>query len=231
METDKRVPVRLLSDARTGAIVTVSDEESREYRGRVVRLEGEEALIRIFQELDFPSESPLEITLLQAIPKRERMELIIQKATELGVREIIPCTSARSVTPGGIGSGQDKSHRWPAIAGRAVAQCRRRLVPLVAPCRDFSDGIDGLSDREGVKLLLYEKERSVCLGDLGKGLLRETPLRVVIACGPEGGFTDGEIVFARERGFVPVRLGGRTLRCETAALTAIAIIQYIWGDL
>ena len=157
--------------------------------------------------------------------------MIIQKATELGVQEIIPCTSGRSITPGGTGLGQDKSHRWPQVARRAVAQCRRRVAPLVAPCRSLTDALDGFSACEGMKLILFEKERAMRLTDLGRQRRREKPGRVVIACGPEGGFTDEEIFFARAKGFVPVRLGGRVLRCETAALAAIAIIQHEWGDL
>ena len=147
METDKRVPSRLLSQRRKGAIVTVEDDDGREYRGRIVRLDGAEAEIRVFEELPFRSESPLDIVLLQAVPKRERMEFIIQKATELGVKAILPCVSERSVA-GGEPNTQDKSHRWPAIARRAVEQCRRRLVPPVAPCRAFGDAICGMAGME-----------------------------------------------------------------------------------
>jgi 16S rRNA (uracil1498-N3)-methyltransferase len=229
METEVTLPVACLSRARAGAIVTVRGEEGREYRGRVLQVAAGTALVRIFEELDFPSESPLSITLLQVVPKKERMELIIQKATELGVSEIIPCTSARSVMPGAEGKTEDKSHRWPAIVQRAVEQCRRRVAPSVSPCRAFPEAVDALAPCGGLKLLLYEKEQVVRL----KGLAASTERarRVVMACGPEGGFTDEEVRFARERGFVPVRLGGRVLRCETAALAALSVIQYQWGDL
>lgn len=223
------LPVTGLSATRPGAIVTVRGEAGREYRGRVVRVTGETALVRLFEELDFPSESPLSLTLLQAVPKKERMELIIQKATELGVSAIIPCASARSVGPGAVGKAEDKSHRWPAIVQRAVEQCRRRVPPSVSPCRAFPEAVDSLALCDGLKLLLYEKEQVVRLKELAASM--EPAKRVVMACGPEGGFTDEEVSFARERGFVPVRLGGRVLRCETAALAALAIIQYQWGDL
>jgi 16S rRNA (uracil1498-N3)-methyltransferase len=229
METEKALPVTRLSATRAGAIVTVKGEEGREYRGRVVEVAGETALVRIFEELDFPSESPLPITLLQALPKKERMELIIQKATELGVSEIIPCVSARSATPGAAGKAEDKSHRWPAVVQRAVEQCRRRVAPSVSPCRAFPEAVESLALCDGLKLLLYEKERVVRLKGLAASM--ERAKRVVMACGPEGGFTDEEVRFARERGFLPVRLGGRILRCETAALAALSIIQYQWGDL
>ena len=228
-EIDMAVPAASLSAQRAGAIVTVRGEGGGEYRARIVRVAGERALVRIFEELHFPSESPLSITLLQALPKKERMELIIQKATELGVSEIVPCVSERSVVLGDVGSAEDKSHRWPAIARRAVEQCRRRVAPSLSPCLTFREAVESAGCGEGLKLLLHEKEQVVRLRSLGASV---GPVgRVVITCGPEGGFTDEEVGFARERGFVAVRLGGRVLRCETAVLAALAVIQYQWGDL
>ena len=157
METDRRVPLSLLSETRRGAIVTV-EGEGGEYRGRIVRIDGEEAEIRVFEELPFGSESPLHIILIQAVPKKERMELIIQKATELGAAAVFPCTSERSVARE-AGGGQDKSHRWQAVARRAVEQCRRRIVPHVAPWRTFEEVVSDAAACGGLKLILYEKER------------------------------------------------------------------------
>lgn len=131
----------------------------------------------------------------------------------------------------GAPRGQDKSHRWQAVARRAVDQCRRRLVPPVAPCRGFADVVCGPAAGNSLKLVLYEKERTTRL----KNLLERPPdlraKRVVIACGPEGGFTDDEVKTAVKNGFIPVSLGGRVLRCETAALAALSIVQHEWGDL
>lgn len=102
-------------------------------------------------------------------------------------------------------------------------------MPTIALTLSFVDAIDEASGLDALKLILYEKEGRVRLRDLaGEG---ERPGRVVIACGPEGGFTEDEVQAARERAFVPVSLGGRVLRCETAALASLAIIQYVWGDL
>jgi len=232
METYRRVPTALLPESRRGAIVTVKGEDGREYRGRIVRTEGEEAEVRVFEEIPLGSESPLDIVLVQAIPKKERMEMIIQKATELGVKEILPCRSEKSMVQGEPDSqAQDKSHRWPAIAKRAVEQCRRRVVPRTGPSRCLEDVLGELACRQATKLVLYEKEQTMRLKDLLAGPRKEGPATVVIACGPEGGFTRAEIATARSRGFIPVSLGGRVLRCETAALAAIAILQHVWGDL
>ncbi len=230
MEDDITLPASLVSLRRVGAIITVAGKDGKEYRGRITDMEGNIARIRIFEELPLPSESPLAITLLQALPKKERMESIIRKATELGVKEIIPCTSRRSIAIAkGEGMGQDKSHRWPDVARKAVEQCRRRTIPRVFECMDLEQAIAMKAENGGVKLVLYEKEKQVSL----KSVLTNvgTADEVTLACGPEGGFAEEEISFARDNGFVAVRLGGRIMRCETAAISALSIIQYSLGDL
>ena len=228
METDLIVPFSDLSERRVGAIVTIKGPNGAECRGRLVRIDGETALVRAFEELTFPSESPLSVILVQAIPKREKMALIVQKATELGVDRIIPCLSSRSAISQEEG-GEDKSHRWPEIARRAKEQCRRRIVPVVSPQSGFSAAIESVCRASALKLILYEKERIGRLKDIAAA--NEKPDSVVVACGPEGGFTDEEVSFAAGKGFIPVRLGGRIMRSETAALAALSIIQYAWGDL
>lgn len=230
MESDILVPASLVSHQRIGAIVTVAGKDGREYRGRIVELKGEATRVRIFEELPLPTESSLAISLLQALPKKERMESIIRKATELGVQEIFPCTSERSVAISkGEEKGQDKSHRWTEIARKAVEQCRRRVVPLVFDRMELRQAMALTARNGGVKLVLYEKENQASL----KSFLTPTGRadRVTLACGPEGGFTEEEISFARENGFAAVRLGGRIMRCETAVISALSIIQYALGDL
>jgi 16S rRNA (uracil1498-N3)-methyltransferase len=228
VETDLPFPKADLSSSRIGAIVTIKGPGGSEYRGRLVKIDGESALVRVFEELAMPAEPRLCITLVQAIPKKEKMAFIVQKATELGVNRILPCLSARSAVPG-EGGDQDKSHRWPDIARRAMEQCRRRVVPIVSPQSDLAGAIESFSGVTALKLILYEKERAGRLKDMAAA--KEKPDSIVIVCGPEGGFTDREVAFATAKGFDPVRLGGRILRCETAALAALSIVQYEWGDL
>ncbi len=228
METDLSFPKASLSSSRIGAIVTIEGPGGSEYRGRLVRVDGDIAVVRVFEELTLPAESCLGITLVQAIPKKEKMGFIVQKATELGVNRILPCLSARSAIPE-EGEDQDKSHRWPHIARRAMEQCRRRAVPIVSPQSDFAGAIESFSGVTALKLILYEKERAGRLKEIAA--TKKKPDSVVIVCGPEGGFTGQEAAFAAAKGFNPVRLGGRILRCETAALAALSIVQYEWGDL
>ena len=222
---DIELPAGNLSHRRIGSIVTV-EVQGVEYRARIVDLHHERATLHLFQELSRPSEANLAITLIQALPKKEKMELIIQKSTELGVTAILPCTSAKSISLSEKIKDQDKTHRWSAIAAKAVEQSRRRLVPRIEECTDLTAALNGASGVE-LKLMLYEKELALDLHALADRDIAS----VAIAAGPEGGFTEDEVALAREYGYVPVRLGGRILRCETASIAALSIVQFLWGDL
>jgi 16S rRNA (uracil1498-N3)-methyltransferase len=228
-ETDVLVSRDCLVSDRIGAIVTVVTPEGLEWRGRIVRTEGDYALVRLFERLFLSTESNLHITLVQALTKKEKMSFIIQKATELGVNRICPCVSSKGVGQGGSGRAQDKSHRWIDVAGRAVNQCRRRTIPVISQVAGFEDTIASFSDHEALRMILYEKEHDTRIKDVA--LKRPRPPSVVLACGPEGGFTYDEVRLAACNGFLPVSLGGRLLRCETAALASLAVVQHLWGDL
>ena len=225
LPSDIELPISSLSHCRVGAIVTVQ-AEGVEYRARIVGIAKGKATLHLFERLPQPSESCLAITLVQALPKKERMELIIQKATELGVTTILPCISAKSITLSERETSQSKAHRWTAITAKAVEQSRRRLTPHIAECVDLAVALEKASEAE-LKLILYEKEVELDL----HGLVDKTVNSLAIAAGPEGGFTEDEVILARKYGYVPVRLGGRILRCETASISALSIAQFLWGDL
>jgi 16S rRNA (uracil1498-N3)-methyltransferase len=210
---------------RTGSIVTLTDSEGKMFRGRVLRLSKEDASILIFESFPFPTESSLEIILLQALPEKERMELIIQKTTELGVSAILPFTSKRSISLGEREAKQKKSHRWQYIAIKAVQQSRRAKVPWVGECRSFNEVLEDCRG-SGLKIVLWEKE-----GKNLREVLRQNQIqRIYIMVGSEGGFKEEEVKSAREQGFIPIKLGQRILRTETAAITIVGILQYELGD-
>ena len=216
----------LFQGGRVGSILTVTDSGGKDFRGRVLSLSDRKASLRIFEVFLSSTESSVEIILLQALPEKERMELIIQKATELGVSAIVPFKSKRSISLEERDAKQKKSHRWQEIANKAVQQSRRGKVPKVEIYRSFEEALE-FSRGEGLKLLLWEKE-----GEPLKKILRPHLRQKIYAMvGPEGGFTDGEVKFAREKGFVPIKLGQRILRTETAAITLVGILQYELGDL
>jgi len=211
---------------RMGSLVTLTDAEGNDFRGRVRRLSKAEAAIFIFDVFPSPTESSLEVILVQALPEKERMELIIQKATELGVLAILPFQSERSISLEEREAKQKKAHRWQHIAIKAVQQSRRARVPFVAECRPFQEVLENLAE-DGLKVLLWEKG-----GENLKNVLRRHPAQKIYAMvGPEGGFTEKEVKSAKGKGFVPVKLGQRILRTETAAVSLIAILQYELGDL
>jgi 16S rRNA (uracil1498-N3)-methyltransferase len=209
-----------------GSIVTLADPGGNDFRGRVLRLSETEASILIFDAFPSPTESPLEIILLQALPEKERMELIIQKATELGVSAILPFQSKRSISLKEREAKQKKAHRWQRIVVKAVQQSRRGKVPYVGECRPFEEVLEDCKE-DGLKILLWEKK-----GEHLKGALRGHPTqKIYVMVGPEGGFTEGEVKSAEEKGFISVKLGQRILRTETAAITLVGILQYELGDL
>jgi len=212
---------------RVGSLITLTDSEGSDFRGRVLRLSEEEASILIFDAFPSPTESSLEVILLQALPEKERMELIIQKATELGVSAILPFKSERSISLEEREAKQKKAHRWQEIGVKAVQQSRRAKVPRVEAYRSFRETLEACGG-EGLKILLWEKE-----GKNLKDVLRrfQPQERIYAMVGPEGGFTEKEVELAKEKGFIPVKLGQRILRTETAAITLVGILQYELGDL
>jgi 16S rRNA (uracil1498-N3)-methyltransferase len=211
---------------RVGSLVTLTDPEGNDFRGRVFRLSKEKASILIFDAFPSPTESPLEIILLQALPEKERMELIIQKSTELGVSTIIPFKSKRSISLEERERRQRKAHRWQQIAIKAVQQSRRAKVPRVGEYRSFNEALE-ICKGDGLKILLWERE-----GKNLKNILKQNlPHKIYVMVGPEGGFTEEEVELAEEKGFIPVKLGQRILRTETASITLVGILQYELGDL
>jgi len=218
----------LLREPHLGEAVTVTDPSGREFRARVEALEAGEARLFVFEELTPPTEPSVDLLLLQALPDKERMELIIQKATELGVKAIVPFKSLRSISLQEREARQPKAHRWQHVALRATKQCRRAYLPYVAPYCTFREALQ-LAEGADLKIILYEGEKGRGLRELLEGV--SPPRKVALLVGPEGGWEAEEVEEASERGFVPVGMGGRILRTETAAITACAILMYEWGDL
>lgn len=217
---------RLLArEPRPGEIITITDVRDKEFRGRITELGADQARCHIFEELAEPTELPFDLCLFQALPDKERMELIIQKTTELGVKAICPFKSRHSIALEEREAPQPKAHRWQHIALAASKQCRRAVVPWVAPYCPFEEALAQARPLE-LKLILVEKEKKRL-----ETLIRNTspPKGIALMVGPEGGWDAEEVEQAKEKGFCPVGLGGRILRTETAAIAACAILQYEWG--
>lgn len=213
--------------ARRGMIVTVVDADGETWRGRLTELNEIGGLLIPFQRSLRPLESHIKLTVYQALPEKERFELILEKLTELGVTRIVPFVSQHSSTPAARDAKQQKSHRWPEVLRRAAVQCRRTTIPELSPCLDLAAVfVDAQS--AALRLMLYEGEGTSSL----KAVIAGSPYpQVALLVGPEGGFAPAEVMAARAQGFHPVALGPRILRTETAAISAATVIQFALGDL
>ena len=140
---------------------------------------------------------------------------------------IVPVVSQHSSTPAARDAKQQKSHRWPEVLRRAAVQCRRATIPELSPCQELA-AVFVAAQTADLCLMLYEGEGTTSLRTVLAG--RECR-QVVLLVGPEGGFAASEVTAAREHGFLPVALGPRILRTETAAICAAAVIQFALGDL
>lgn len=213
---------------KNGTRVLLADGEGSEFTG-IIRDIGKEKLVVALEESRTvtPAATGPRITLYQGLPKGDKMELILQKTTELGVAEVIPFPAARSIPRIRKGEEAEKVARWQRIAREAARQSGRGSVPGIALAKDLTDVVD--SARHAVKLLLWEEEKVKRLKETLAGL--PTPETVAVIVGPEGGLSAEEAAKARESGFIPVSLGERIVRTETAGLVMVAILQFYWGDL
>jgi len=213
--------------ARPGEVMTLVDPETVAYRARIVSLDPEQPCCIPFERLPRPAESTLSIEVYQSLPDRERFELVLQKLTELGVARIVPMESVHSSTLEERDAGQKKSHRWPDLIRKASRQCRRAMLPQLMTVHPFIEALSKAASAE-LKLMLYEGHAAWTLTE-GFGSFK--PQSVALMIGPEGGFSPDEVEQAQNAGFLPVSLGPRILRTETAAIVAAAIVQSSLGDL
>ena len=210
---------------RPGEAFTVSAPDGQLFRARLMELRAGSASMTAFEEMGMVEKGP-EILLMQALPERERMETIIQKATELGVSTILPFKSEKSISLGELDLRQKRSHNWGEIARKAAKQSRRLDIPEVKAYRSFEEALTE-ANSSGLKLLLWEGAKIEL-----KDLLKRTALPIASAAiltGPEGGFSAQEIKVAIESGFIGVSLGSRVLRTETAAIFATGLLRYELG--
>lgn len=198
--------------------------DGKEYRCGIVALEED----RILCELRFIKEDGVELSsqvyLFQGLPKADKMEMIIQKCVELGVHAVVPVATKRCVVKLDDKKAKSKISRWQGIAEAAAKQSKRRIVPEVMDVMSFKQALQFVKDFE-VKVIPYElaedmsKTREI-IGALQPGQ------KIAVFIGPEGGFEEAEITEALESGVVPITLGKRILRTETAGLTVMSWIMY-----
>lgn len=211
-----------------GAPLTVLDGRGKAYEAVIEQVGTNEIVCCIRKEFDAATAPPIKITLVQGIPKGNKMDLIIEKGTELGVSRFIPLTCRRAVVKLEDGRSVKKLERWQRIAMESAKQCRRPDIPEVSEPADWGKVLSGMPPH-AAGLIPWEEEDSQTLKDFLEGSPPGEEIYVFI--GPEGGFDPGEVEMARERGICPVSLGSRILRTETAGIAVVTMVLYQWGDL
>lgn len=213
---------------RPGDHIIAFDDAGWEHEAVIRALHEEQGELEILRSYQAERESPLTVTLAVALTKGEKMDYVVEKATELGVQTIAPFISRYTVPKLDDRKGLRRAERWQKIALSAAKQCGRTHLPTILGLCDYRDLIiNGASG--ALKLLFWEKEAEQTLKEVHAKDARVPSVCLVV--GPEGGFSAEEAELARAHGYSTLHLGRRVLRAETAAVAAVSLVQYLWGDL
>lgn len=209
---------------KNGEKAVLCNGEGKDYHCSVLDIRNDRVVFSVEEEKDTDAELRGRIYLFQGLPKKDKMELIIQKAVELGVYEIIPVMTDRTIVKlEDSKKEQRKLERWQAISVSAAKQSGRGIIPRVTGVLGFQKALDYAKALDK-KLMPYENEK-------GMGFTRETLDQIKqtdsvgVFIGPEGGFEEKEVEEAKRNGFIPITLGKRILRTETAGLTALSLLM------
>ncbi len=209
---------------RQGAEVLAFDGLGHEYLAELVEVSSRRVVLRLGGPAKPRPESPLGLILAAAALRGDRMELVIQKATELGVAEIWPVVTDRTDAAARPALEGTRDERWRRVAASAAEQSGRAWVPRIAAPRLLEALL--ATPFDGTRVLLLERPGEPLLASLAP-----SPSRLLLAVGPAGGFAPFEVEKACDAGFRCLSLGPRVLRAETASIAAVAIAQSLWGDL
>jgi 16S rRNA (uracil1498-N3)-methyltransferase len=212
---------------KSGDRVTLFDNSGLEYQAGIGLISDGRVHFEIIDRRMVNRESNLLIGLGLPLIRPQPVEWILQKGTELGVASFRPFYSTHSRQNFKKTETSGRRERWQRIIREAAKQCGRNVLPELFPALSFSELLE--EDRTGLKIIPFEGEAVRTLKDIEPGPASGSPVLVLV--GPEGGFPKEEVRLAEEKGFVPVSLGPRILRSETAALALICLLQFRWGDM
>ncbi|MDY5576971.1 MAG: 16S rRNA (uracil(1498)-N(3))-methyltransferase [Lachnospiraceae bacterium] len=209
---------------KTGEEVLISDGEGKDYCCTIDTLSDEEIIVQIIDDNFEGTELSCEFYLFQGLPKNDKMEMIIQKAVELGVKEVIPVATKRAVVKLDEKKADKKIQRWQAISESAAKQSRRGVIPKIQKVMGFGEALT-YAQAFHMNLIPYEnfkgmKETKEALSKIREGM------KVGIFIGPEGGFDEREVALAIEKGVQPISLGKRILRTETAGMAILSVLMF-----
>lgn len=215
---------------RSGAPLTLFDGRGGEYAATLQAIERRSATALVGEHRQIERESPCHTTLLQGLARGERMDWILQKATELGVSRIIPLVTRRSVVQLDEARSESRLAHWQGVINAACEQCGRNTLPQIHPPLALPEACAKLvAERTSATRWLFAPDARRTLAS-AVGELDATSPVVQILIGPEGGLDEEEVALAEHGGFTALRLGPRILRTETAAVTALAALQCLSGD-
>lgn len=211
---------------RVGEEIAVSNgQDGREYRCAILSLDESQISCELRFIKEDNVELPAKIYLFQGLPKGDKMEFIIQKAVELGIHQVIPVAASRCVVKLDEKKAAAKRARWQGIAQAAAKQSKRGVIPEVTEVSSFARAVETAAQMD-MALIPYELAEDMSRTKEILGKLRPGQ-KVAVFIGPEGGFSEEEIFLAQERGILPITLGKRILRTETAGLVALSWIMYL----
>lgn len=208
--------------------IIVCDGNENDYLVRIESFEKDLVKTAVIDSFKNKNEPPVDITLFQGVPKSDKMDFIIQKSIELGVKSIVPVMTERTIVRlDGRKDAENKVSRWQRIALEAAKQCNRGLIPRIELPVSFNEALSLAKELE-LSIIPYEKET---VGGLKNFLTNSRGVKKIgVIIGPEGGFSENEIEKAAQNGIKSVTLGPRILRTETAGLTVLSILAYELGD-
>lgn len=209
---------------RTGEKITLCDGVGTDYHCEVENLDSNTVTVRILERTPSVAEPTTAVTLYQGLPKSEKMDLIVQKAVEIGAARIVPVAMARSIVRLKADEGSKKQARWQKIAAEAAGQSGRGIIPMVETPISFSKAVAEMCD--GLAIAFYEGG-----GKPLSDIVNTDTTAVSFLVGPEGGFEPAEIEQLQAAGVHIATLGKRILRCETAPLVALSVIMQLTGNM
>lgn len=211
--------------ARVGDPLSIFNGEGPEWPARILSIGKNRVVVKLGDSIEAGTESPLKIHLVQGISRGERMDFVVQKATELGVKRITPVLTEYGVVKLNADRAEKRREHWQKIAASACEQSGRTRLPLIDPPLALKNWFGDKPASVDAELILSPRAAVPLAG------IDAPQTKVCILVGPEGGFSDVEYDDANAAGFKAVSLGPRILRTETAAPAALAVLQSLWGDL
>jgi len=211
---------------RIGDALTLFNGDGHDYAGVIESTDRRRASVRIDSRAAVAAESPLALTLAQALARGDKMDWIVQKATELGVHRIVPLDSERSEVRLDEARARKRLAHWHAVASAACEQCGRAVLPRIELPRPLAAWLAGQASEDTLRLALLPGH-----GSRARELAWAGRTSATLAVGPEGGWGERDLAALRGAGFEALRLGPRVLRTETAGIAALAALQAVHGDL